>query len=197
MTDEFDTDLDDDDDLDTSNDDNTDTDDAASDKGKDSESDEDREKRIRDLQSTADKATARANKLQKQLDGKAKRGTAKDDDESNGVVPPEIREWLDSAKEQTQKSNFETDKRFQTYEVDPAFIQGDSPSAMKESAERLSKLVTNIEGKVRNEVLVEHGFSPEPATSERNEPVNYATMSSEDFAKVQEKALAGGFLKRS
>jgi hypothetical protein len=196
MTDEFDT-YDDDEDEDTSEDEDTQSDDAAGDKGSKSESDEDSAKTLSALQSTADKATARANKLQKQLDEKVKSGTAKDENGNSGVVPPEIRQWLDAAKERTQEASYKTDSRFKDYSIDPAFIQGESPSKMKDSAERLSKLVTEIEGKVRNAVLVEHGFSPEPATSERNEPKNYGTMSPEEFKKVEQKALSGGMLRRS
>jgi len=196
MTDEFDTDFDDDDEQDTSEDEDKKSDDAADDKDSDSESTKDSSKRERELQSVADKATARANKLQKQLDEKAKPDAASDDSAS-GAVPPEVQVWLDSAKERTQESNYGSDPRFKAYSVDPAFIQGESPSAMKDSAERLAKLVTEIEGKVRNQVLVEHGFSPEPATSERSEPVNFGTMSREEFVKRRDAAIGNRTLRRS
>ena len=196
MTDEFDKYLDDDE-QDTSDDEDTQSSDAAGDKGSDSESKDDVEKRIRDLQSKADKAEARANKLQKQIDTRAKTKTAKGDDEPTGDVPPEVREWLNAAKERTVEQTFKSDERFQKYGIDPAFIQADTPGQLRERAKQLAEMLTKIEGQVRDEVLVEHGFNPAPATSERSDPVNYRTMSSEEFNKIADAALNGGYVRRS
>lgn len=171
------------------------TSDAADASAKDSEDVKD-DKRIRDLQSKADKAEARANKLQKELD-EAVSKAAKVSDADEQEVPPQVRDWLLAAQERAQKGLYEQDQRFKDYQVPEAFITGDSPSKMKENAEALSNLVTQIEGQVRNKVLVEHGFAPEPATSERQDPKNYGNMSSEDFNKEFDKALGGGYLKRS
>jgi seryl-tRNA synthetase len=150
-------------------------------------------KRIRDLQSKADKAEAERNKLKKQLDEMVAAAKEKDEDE----VPPQVREWLLAAKKRTSGTLYESDSRFKEYGLDPAFISGSTPAEMQERAEALSKLVTQIEGEARNKVLTEHGFSPEPATSERSEPKNYRTMSSEEFNKEVEKALGSGTLRRS
>lgn len=198
MTDEFDTYFDDDEEDASDEEESKSPDAAGGDKGSESESKEDVEKRIRDLQSKADKAEARANKLQKQLEAQGKsKNAATDDEGTEGVVPPEVRKWLDAAKERTLDQTFKSDGRFQKYKVDPAFIQADSPDALKERAKALAKMLSEIETQVRNEVLVEHGFSPQPATSERSEPKNYATMSSEEFNKIADRALNSGYLRRS
>jgi hypothetical protein len=159
--------------------------DAASDKSEKSESD-DNSKRIRDLQSKADKATAEANKLRARLEKAEADKAAKVNEDPN--VPDEVREWLGIAKERAQQTLYEDDVRFKEYNVPPEFIKGSTPSEMKENAKALQSLVSEIEGSVRNKVLVEHGFSPEPATSERQPAKNWATMSSEEFRKEREKA---------
>jgi hypothetical protein len=170
---------------DSSAEESKDSDDAESKSPKDSESPDD-PKRIRDLQSKADKAEARANKLQKRLE-EADANTAKGSDEDSSDIPPELREWLGIAKEKAQDSLYEGDERFKEYDLSPTLITGETPDKMKESAKALQELVTQIEGKVRNSVLQEHGFAPEPASSARQEPKNWATMSREEFIKERDK----------
>jgi len=169
------------------------TDDAASGKA---ESEGSEAKRIRDLQSKADKAEARANKAEKALE-KANTSSAKDDGTTSGDVPPEVAEWLKSTQTNFRDDLFAEDPRFKKFELDPALITGETPSQMRESQKALVEFVDKMEGQIRDSVLVEHGFKPEPKASERQPPVNYATMTSEEFAKHEQAALAGGVLKRS
>ncbi len=195
MAEDFENDEFEDEDEDDSSEDSGDKSGAAEEKSKGSE-DSTASKRIKDLQSKADKAVAEANKLKKKLE-EAESKAAKGVNEDEAEVPAAVKEWLIAAQDRAQTSFMDSDPRFKEYEVDPAFITGDSPAAMQDSAKALTKLVDSIEGKSRNKILVEHGFRPEPASSERNEPVNYTTMAKEEFAKLQEKALSGGFLKRN
>jgi hypothetical protein len=168
------------------------TDDAASGKSNSEASEE--QKRIRDLQSKADKAEARANKAEKALK-QAKTSSASGD--TGGDVPPEVAEWLKNTQSTFREDLFEEDPRFKRFDLDPALIQGETPSEMRESQKALIDFVDKMEGQIRDSVLVEHGFAPAPKASERQTPTNYATMTSEEFAKHEQAALAGGVLKRS
>jgi hypothetical protein len=196
MTDEFDSSDSDDEDesQDESSEDRGSASDAAED-GKSESEDEKESKRVRDLQSAADKAVAKANKLQKQLDEANAKAAKSNKDEPE--VPASVQEWLNITQERAQKTLFDSDSRFKEYDVSPDLIDGATPAAMRQSAETLSKVLDSVEGKVRNKVLQEHGFAPEPASSERNEPKNFRSMSSEEFNKIAEAALQGGTLRRS
>lgn len=194
MTDDFlDTD-DNEDEEESSEEESKGTDDAAS--GSDDSEESKEAKRIRDLQSKADKAEARANKAEKAL-AKAKSSSAKGSETTGGAVPPEVAEWLKSTQQTFRDDLFAEDKRFKQFDLDPALITGETPSEMRESQKALIEFVDKMEGQIRDSVLVEHGFKPEPKASERQTPTNYATMTSEEFAKHEAAALAGGVLKRS
>ncbi len=189
----LDSDTDDGDEGDTSSDDSKDKDDAAS---KDNDSDDSVEKRISALQSKADKAEARANKAEKAL--KAKTDSARDSDkDSSGTVPEEVKAWLESARSGLRDDLFGSDERFKTFNLDPSLITGDTPADMRASQKALTEFVDKMEGQIRDSVLVEHGFQPEPKTSQRSEPVNYKTMSKEEFAKAEAVVLGSGELRRS
>ena len=192
MTDDF-LDNEDNEDEDYSEDESRDSGDAAS--GDSGSEESSRAKRIRDLQSKADKAEARANKAEKALakagTGSAKIGTSGD------KIDPEVAEWLKSTQTNFRDDLFREDKRFTEFNLDKALITGSTPSEMRESQKALIEFVDKMEGSIRDAVLAEHGFKPEPKTSERSAPANYATMTSEEFAKVEAAALAGGMLRRS
>jgi hypothetical protein len=185
---------DDDEDVEDTEDESEETDDAASaDKGSEESSSA---KRIRELQSKADKAEARANKLEKQL-SKAQSSSARVDKGDGGAVPPEVKEWLSSVEGRLRDSLYAEDPRFSQYKLDPELITGGTPAEMQDSQKQLREFVDKMESEIRNAVLVEHGFRPEPKASPRSAPVNYATMTSEEFAKIEAEALSGGMLRRS
>jgi hypothetical protein len=195
MTDDFLDDTEDnEDESQDSEDESQDTDDAAS--GDSGSEESSAAKRIRDLQSKADKAEARANKAEKAL-AKAKTSSAKVNGTADGDVPPEVAEWLKSTQVKFREDLFKEDTRFSQFKLDPALITGETPSEMRESQKALSEFVDKMEGQIRDSVLIEHGFKPEPRASERQKPVNYATMTSEEFAKHEAAALSGGMLRRS
>ena len=142
-------------------------------------------KRIKDLQSKADKEQARANKLQSQLDAlnAQKKSPTDDGKRSSGAVPPELRQWLDAAKDQARTRFYESEPRFKEYGIDPGLIQGDTPEEMQASVTRLRKQVAKIETQIRQKVLTEHGYVEEPKGGTPTPKRDWASMSSEDFDK--------------
>lgn len=193
MTDDLFSDDYDDTDTESESEDTESTDDTAS--GDSASEDEAVAKRIRELQSKADKAEARANKLAKEL-SKGNTSSAKGDETPDGT-PPEVKEWLETTQTNFRDDLYKEDPRFAKFDLDPSLISGTTPSELRASQKQLVEFVDKLEGQIRDAVLVEHGFKPEPKASERQAPTNYATMTSEEFAKIEAKALSGGMLRRS
>ena len=146
------------------------------------------EETIRRLQSERDKARADLDKARKTLE-KVQPAPAKG--ETTSSVPPEVEAWLTAAKENSRDSLYKRNPKLDQYGVDPSLITGDTPAEMRKSAEAIDKFVSDMEGKIRNQVLEEHGFNPEPLTSPAEGRKNYANMSKEDFDAEVEKALRG------
>ena len=139
------------------------------------------EKRIKDLQSKADKETARANKAEADLKA-ALKAKAPQKDKQTQEVPESIQKWLDAAQETTRTQLFESDPRFKEYGLDPSLIVGDEPSDMRQSAKELKKLVDRIESRARSSIMKEMGINPEPSTSDRTTgKKNFATMSAKEI----------------
>lgn len=140
------------------------------------------------LQSERDKETARANKLQKELDS-MKAVSAKD--AGAGGVPPQVQEWIMAAQRRTRDTLYESNPKFKAYNVSPDLITGDTPAAMEASAQSLTAFVDTLEGNVRDQVLRDHGFDPEPRSSTRGPDKGFKSMSSEEFNRLVEQALRG------
>lgn len=147
------------------------------------------DKRVRDLQSKADKATAEANKLRKELE--ALKAKPKDAGKEAGDVPPELRQWLNAAQDRVRDQLYGADPRFKEYGIDPALITGGTPEEMKATAAQLKKFVDRVETKVRNKALRDAGFDPEPVASTPQTRRNYAEMDPKDFEEVVRRALSG------
>ena len=137
------------------------------------------DKRLRDLQSRADKAEAKANKLQKQLEQVQSGASAQS--ESDPSVPPEVRMWLDAAQDRLRDQLYAGDARFAEFGFPASLIQGKTPVAMRESAKELSGLMDTLETKVRDKVLREHGIQPVPMAGERTRGKSVEKMSTEEF----------------
>lgn len=159
---------------------------AEEDKSEESKGDDELTKR---LQSERDKETARANKLQKELDKVKASASAKD--KGKTAVPAEVEEWITAAKTNARKSLYESHERLARYNVDPALIQGETPEEMTASANSLNEFVKELEGKVRGDVLEEHGFDPEPRTSTAPGRKSFKDMDSKEFNQLVEDALRG------
>ena len=142
----------------------------------------------RRLQSERDQERARANKAEKELKS-LKAASANGQGESG--IPTNVNEWIVAAQENQRKALFAEYPEFSTYNIDAALIVGDTPAEMRASAKSLSEFVATLQGKVRQSVLVEHGFTPEPQSSQVTGRKDYATMDSKDFDKLVENALRG------
>ena len=143
---------------------------------------------IRKLQSERDKARADADKARKALE-KVQAASAKDD--GAAPIPPEVQEWITAAKSNSRDALYKASPRLDQYGVDPALITGDTPAEMRKSAESIDNFIAEMEGRIRNQVLEEHGFNPEPVTSPAEGRKSYKEMSKEEFEAEVEKALRG------
>lgn len=162
---------------------------GAADKAKDSKSDT--SEALRKLQSERDKAVSELNKL-------LKRTKAAKEPATSGVsfdpetLPPEIAEWLSASKDNVRQQLYESDPRLKTYGVSPDLIVGETPADMRKSAKELQSAISALEGKIRNAVLIEHGFDPEPQSDERTtQAKSFRTMPRDEFLREVEKALDG------
>lgn len=144
--------------------------------------------RVRELQSIADKATARANALQKQIDASKGKKSSTDAGTGSGAVPPEIQQWLDVAQETARSRLYESDPRLKEYGIDPALINGNTPAEMQAAFKTLKQVVNRVESKARSKVLQEHGFAEPPKSSSVAPKRNYETMSDEDFQAIVRNA---------
>lgn len=156
-------------------------------------------KRINDLMSRAQKAEARAEKAEKTL--KAAGSKSSDADAGNAappaVIPPEIAQWLETAKDAARERIYNADTRFAKYGLDLALVDGEKPDEMRSAASRLSATIDVIESKVRNEVLVEHGLTPAAAGGSTAPKMgDIATMSDEEFEKLVRRGSQGAFVPR-
>lgn len=156
-----------------------------------SEDDDKEKKRLRDLQSKADKETARANKAEAALKALQAGGTKQDDGRPKGSVDPEVQKWLSVAKESARTRLYESEPRFKEYGLAPSLISGDSPDDMEASFTQLKRLVGKVESRVRDAVLKEHGFAEAPRGGTSTPKRDYANMSKDDFEKVVNAALHG------
>jgi hypothetical protein len=142
-----------------------------------SESDDKVQKRISDLQAKADKAEARANKLEKALAAAGKGGDAGSNDPARDALMQELRE----ASLDAVYGEYPDLKKFG---IDRSLVDGSTRAEMRESATSIVALIKSVATRARNDTLAEHGLKAEPAGSTRQKPVDYASMKDEDFKKL-------------
>lgn len=179
------------DDLELDLEDGDDGDDASGDAGdapKEPAKDED--KRIRDLQSAADKATARANKAEAEL-AKAL-GKGEGTGEGAPARDPERAALLSELREASLDAVYGEFPDLKRFGISRDLVEGQTRVEMRESATSLVTLVKSVETKARNAALKEHGITPEPAGATRQPPKSYDSMSDEDFEKEIARARTGG-----
>lgn len=153
------------------------SDDQSNESDKDAQGDVN--KRIRDLQSAADKATARANKAEEALKA-LKRG----DGTADGSNDPAQKALLLELRESALDAVFASQPLLKEYGIDRDIIEGSTRAEVRESAAALVGLIKSLETKVRNKTLAEHGLKAETSGSARKPLPNFETMSDEDFEKV-------------
>lgn len=168
-------------------DESTDTGDGEAGEDGASGSQADEDKRVRDLQSKADKAEARANKLQAQLEKALNSGEG-----SEGSKDPERVALLAELREASLDAVYSEYQELRDYGIDRALIEGATRAEMRESATALVGLIKSVATKARNKALKDAGVTAEPAGSTRQTPKNYAEMSAEDIEKEISRAKSGG-----
>lgn len=147
-------------------------------------------KRISDLQSAKDKETARANKLQKQLDAIAK--AAKEDDAEDSKPPASTGGGsMDNAiADMARMFAFQQNPKLAEYGVSAADLNGATPGEIAQNATELVARFEKIETQVRNKVLADNGMAPEiEGNAPPSQPRDFSKMSKEDFQKVMDAAL--------
>jgi hypothetical protein len=144
---------------------------------------------LRKLQSERDKETARANKLQKQLDVLGKQDTSAND--KGTEVPPQVQQWITAAQQNAREALYKADQRLERFGVDPSLIRGDTPAEMQASAKTLGEMVAKMERDIRDSVLQEHGFTPAPKDAASIGHKNFRTMDSKEFDALVDSALRG------
>lgn len=151
------------------------------------------DKRISDLQSKADKQEARANKAESAL--KRLQEAMKEPDAEEGK-PPAGNPVADAATlailDMAKMFAVQQHPRLAEFGLSAADLTGSTPSEVAQSAAALVTRFEKIETQVKNKVLAENGFAPEidagaPAPTKAKD---FSKMSSEDFKKTLEAALA-------
>jgi hypothetical protein len=102
-----------------------------------------------------------------------------------------VQEWIVAAQRRTRDVLYESNPKFKAYNVGPDLITGDTPAAMEASAKSLAEFVDTLEGNVRDQVLRDHGFDPEPRASTRGPDKSFKSMNSEEFNRLVDQALRG------
>lgn len=165
-------------DLDLDTDENEDAEDG--DTGSASGSDD---KSVKALQSARDKETARANKLQKQLDQYLARGEASADGRS-ATASPEVEAMREDLREAALDAAFAEFGELKEYGISRALVDGYSRAEVRENSQALVALVKSVATKARNKTLADAGLKADPSGTSRSKPVDYASMSSEEFNKL-------------
>jgi hypothetical protein len=150
------------------------------------------DKRISDLQSAKDKETARANKLQKQLD--AILAASKGDDAETGKPPaasaPSGSGTDAVVLDMARMFAYQQNPKLAEYGISAADLNGSTPSEIAQSAAELVARFEKIETQVRNKVLADQGLAPEiDGVAPAQKPRDFSKMSKEDFQKVMDAAL--------
>lgn len=153
-------------------------------------------KRISDLMSKWQKAEARAKAAEGKLTGSAAPAGAGDGNAPPTVaeMPPEVRAWLETAKDAARERVYNADPRFAKYGIDEALIDGETPDAMRAAAGRVKALIDGIETKARNDALAEFGLTPATAGGGSPKLGDVAAMSDKEFEALVAKAKQAGGL---
>lgn len=135
------------------------------------------DKRIKDLQSKADAAEARANKAEKLLQSS---GAGK----GSGAGDPATQALMQELREASLDAIYGENPVLKQYGIERSLIEGSTRGEMRQSADAVVGLIKSVSTKVRNETLAEHGISAPASGATRKAPVDYGSMSDADFDKL-------------
>ncbi len=147
-------------------------------------------KRISDLTSKWQKAEARAKAAEAKLKPETP-PTGAGEGSAPSAVPPEIAQWLETARDGARERIYNMDPRFAEYGVEQALIDGDSPDAMRQNQSRVKAVIDVVETKVRNKVLAEHGLTPAASGSTAPKLGDISSMDSKEFEALVSRAKTG------
>lgn len=156
---------------------------------KDEDTSKSTDKRISDLQSKADKETARANKAETRL--KALEAALREGDTQDSKSPAPVggNGMEDAVLDMARMFAFQQNPKLAQYGISSSDLTGSTPAAVAESATELVARFEKIETQVRNKVLAEQGITPELESGVPEPSRDFSKMSSEDFEKVMNAAL--------
>lgn len=149
------------------------------------------DKRVSDLQSKADKETARANKAEtqlKRLQEALKEGDAED---SKPKAEASGNAQLDAILDMARMFAAQQNPKLAEFGLSASDLIGNTPAEIAASATALVTRFEKIETQVRNKVLADNGLAPEidQAASSSAPKRDFSKMSSEDFKKVMDSAV--------
>ena len=140
----------------------------------------DSDKRYNDLMSKWQKAEARAKKLEEAIKGKesgaqtpANGFSIKDD--------PKLKAWLDEAAADVAERAYRSDPRFEQYGISASEFRGESPEQIRAKVKQTRELIDKMETRIRNELLAEHGLSPDVGSTRPAPTKSFDQMSSKEF----------------
>ena len=135
------------------------------------------QKRLSDLQSKADKAEARANRLEKAL-ADAGKGSG------SGANDPATEALLQELREASLDAVYGEFPELKKFSIERSLIEGSTRAQMRESATSVVALIKSVVTQARNDTLAEHGIKAEPAGATRSKPQDFGSMSDADFEKL-------------
>ena len=141
----------------------------------------DSDKRYNDLMSKWQKAEARAKKLEEAIKGK-ENGTQAP---ANGLSikdDPKLKAWLDEAAADVAERAYRSDPRFEQYGISASEFRGESPEQIRAKVKQTRDLIDKMETRIRNELLAEHGLSPDVGSTRPAPTKSFDQMSSKEFA---------------
>ena len=148
------------------------------------------DKRISDLQSAKDKETARANKLQKQLDDIA--AAAKGNGAEDSKPPSGGESFIDNGMlDVARMFAYQQNPKLSEYGIGMSDLAGSTPGEITANATALVAQFQKVETQIRNKVLADNNLSPELSDAPPPQKRDYSKMKSEDFNKLVEDAMAG------
>ncbi len=150
-------------------------------------------KRISDLMSKWQAEEARANKLEAAL-AAATGGQppAPQDDGAQGDAA--LDEFREFARENARNTLFSSNPQLAAAGLTAEDITGSTLAEMQASLAKHQKTISGLEGRLRNQILAEHGLSPEVATGAGTEKApSFSTMTDKEFAEFLEKRAGGSF----
>jgi hypothetical protein len=170
------------------------TDDSADTSESESEGDpKSTDKRVRDLQSKADKETARANKAEAQL-ARLLAAAKAPESEGSGTPAPAGGNVADTAiLDMARMFAYQQHPKLAEYGLTTADLTGSTPSEVAETAVALVARFEKIETRVRNKVLADNGMAPEiDGGAPPAKPRDFSKMPKADFDKLVEESMRGG-----